>query len=306
MSPAFEKTRRLGLGTVQFGLDYGVANKSGRVNVDEAARIVEAASRSGLQVLDTAYSYGSSEQVLGTLLHPDHRFRIITKTVTCRGPIVTAAHGIQIQLAFRQSLKRLNQSSVYGLLVHDADDLLKPGSHHIVAALRQLQSEELVEKIGFSAYTSDQVDRIIEYFHPDIVQIPLNVLDQRLVQSGTLTRLRHRGVEIHARSIFLQGLLLMDPNDLDPYFAPVRGHLMRIGDIIGQTRMQRLSAALRFVFDQETIDMAVVGVCSQRELLEVIDALVAPSKAIPFGEMALNDPKYVDPRNWRPAETAPA
>ena len=106
------------------------------------------------------------------------------------------------------------RGNVYGLLAHHADDLLVPGGRRVFEEMQRLLEEGLVRKIGVSVYSGQQIDSILELYTPDIVQLPLNLFDQRLLESGHLEKLKRRGVEIHARSVFLQGLLLIEPDQV--------------------------------------------------------------------------------------------
>jgi aryl-alcohol dehydrogenase-like predicted oxidoreductase len=205
---------QLGLGTVQFGGDYGVSNPGGRTPPDEVARILALAEREDIGLLDTAALYGDSEAVLGGALRRGHKFRIVSKTLKFDAARISQADASALRAGFENSLRRLRQDRLYGLLVHAAADLLRPGGELLWAALNELKREGLVEKIGVSVYTGEDIEAILLRFRPDLVQLPLSVLDQRLIAGGQLARLKAQAVEIHARSIFLQGLLLMEDAEL--------------------------------------------------------------------------------------------
>src|SRR5205085_51237 len=165
---------KLGLGTVQFGLDYGISNATGRPAEAEVQTILSGAAAAGVRILDTATAYGESEAVLGRLTRPDDEFRIVTKI-----PRVTSIEAIAD--TFAQSLQRLQRSSVYGLLLHDADDLLSAHGDRVFAQLRKLQQEGRTQKIGVSTYTPEQVDSLLPRYEFDLIQVPLNLFDQRLI-----------------------------------------------------------------------------------------------------------------------------
>jgi len=290
---------RIGLGTVQFGLDYGISNSGGRVPFDEVERILGRAATLGIKVLDTAALYGVSEETLGKILGPEHPFHIVTKTLKVAADQVTDADAVSLVHTFDRSLTRLRQRSVYGLLCHDADDLLKPGGHRLVQAMQQLKDERRVTKIGVSIYTGEQLDGVLGLFSPDLVQLPINVLDQRLIEDGWLTRLQNIGAEVHARSVFLQGLLLMKPATLDSYFNPVRSRLESYLGSLSDKGATPLEGALQFALSQSEINTILVGVCSRTELEEVRSASMRPGlPGFDFRRWAVDDPRFVNPTQW--------
>lgn len=287
--------QRLGLGTVQWGGDYGVSNSSGRTPPAEVANILAAAAKLGIRVLDTAALYGQSEQVLGQNdLDP---FRVVTKTVRFDRAVIGSDDGARMLAGFDESLAKLQRASVYGLLVHNADDLLADGGEILVRCLERLRSEGKVQKIGVSIYSGDQVAGLLSRFTPDLVQLPVSVLDQRLIHGGQLELLKSRGVEIHARSVFLQGLLLMDPASVPRYFEPLRPLLMRWHATARAAGMTPAQAALAFVSSLPQIDCVLVGVESALQL----DQCAADfARGTPFDarELACTDPAFINPSMW--------
>src|SRR5262249_17350751 len=157
--------------------------------------------------IDTAPLYGGSEESLGRALRAGDAFAIVTKTPWF-GPGGVPANAEALTSAFQASLDRLRQERVYGLLVHRASDLLGPEGDDLFEAMRRLKQLGRVAKIGVSIYDARELEGVLARHQPDLVQLPLNVLDQRLLAGGQITRLKSAGVEIHARSAFLQGLLL--------------------------------------------------------------------------------------------------
>jgi len=289
---------RIGLGTVQFGLDYGVSNPSGQVSPDEVARILELAAERGCRYLDTAALYGSAETVLGHVLPRQHQFRIVTKTLKVSGEIVTDADVERLHRGFLQSLERLECDSVYGLLVHDADDLLKPGGDKLAELLSTLRSDALVEKVGVSAYHRDQIDRVRQVMNLKLVQIPINIFDQRLIGDNWLSDLHRGGVEIHARSLFLQGLLLMLPEQLDSRFNPIKEHIRAYRRALEEADLTPLQAALRFGLELETIDTLILGTCSRDELAQIYQESSRSAGSFNFSAWAVDDPTLITPALW--------
>ena len=185
------------------------------------------------------------------------------------------------------------------MLIHHADDLLVPGGELLIEAMERCVSRGLVSKIGVSVYTAEQIDGVLRRFEPGIVQLPVSILDQRLIHSGHLAELRRVGAEIHARSVFLQGLLLMAPLSLPAYFEPIRVHLARYFDFLAAHGLTPLEAAIRFVSAMKEVDTMVVGVCSTGQLRAIGAVVQKPGPALPdMRGFGLADPEFVNPSRW--------
>lgn len=287
--------QKLGLGTVQWGGDYGVSNSSGRTPPGEVANILAAAGKLGIRVLDTAALYGQSEQVLGE--NDLDSFQIVTKTLRVDRALIGSDDGERMLATFEESLTKLRCSSVYGLLIHNADDLLAQGGDILVRCLERLKGEGKVHKIGVSIYNGDQVAPLLARFTPDLVQVPISVLDQRLIHGGQLELLKSYGVEVHVRSVFLQGLLLMDPASTPRYFEPLRPLLMRWHATAREADMTPAQAALAFVRTLPQVDCVLVGVESARQLDQCAGDF-ARGGSFDARALACTDPAFINPSMW--------
>ena len=273
---------QLGLGTVQFGQAYGISNIHGKVSRAEAAEILLRAATDNIRILDTAASYGESERVLSSL--NTGSFRIITKTIS-------AKHGLASVVArARASAEKLKADT---LLVHAAADLEHEG---LWPALQSLKSEGIFRKIGISAYAADRPAHLAARYEPDVMQLPISLLDQRLVRDNTLATLKNIGVEVHARSIFLQGLLFLE--QLPEKLAHVAGRLAVIREAIAELGVTPLEAALSFILQQTNVDVALVGVTSLAELGEIIAVAAKPVPDLGWASFAIEDEVALTPSLW--------
>jgi len=290
---------KLGLGTAQFGLAYGVTNARGLVPATEAQAIVGMALAAGIDLFDTAAAYGDSEGVLGPALESRDDVRIVSKLPALSSDRIGEAEIEQCRAVLRRSLALLQRRSIYGLLLHGSDDLRKPGAERLVALLEELRRAGTVVKIGVSAYDRAQIDLALDRLPLDAVQVPVNLLDQRLLQDGTLDRLKRRNVEVHARSAFLQGALLAEPTRLPGHFAPYLDRLRAVGVAAERAGLSRLTLCLRFVLDQPAIDRVIVGVTGVGELQQILAAAV-DATPLPDGlaTLASGDPRLVNPALW--------
>lgn len=280
---------KLGLGTAQFGMDYGVSTIAGRTSAEEVRHVLVDARACGVLVIDTAPAYGESERVLGAAGVAG--FDVVTKV-----PAGSDAEAAEIAL-FR-SLGLLGISRAYGLLAHSADDLIGDGGEALYRRMRELKARGAVEKVGASVYSGAQIDALLARYELDLVQMPVNVFDQRLVRDGHLAKLRAREVEVHARSAFLQGLLLMDPEKVPPHFDPWRDTLRAYRAWLAAREFTPVQAALGFVVGLPEVDAVICGVNDDAQFHELC-ALAAPLPAEEFAEWAQDDPALLDPSQWR-------
>jgi aryl-alcohol dehydrogenase-like predicted oxidoreductase len=289
------QANRLALGTAQLGQRYGVANRTGRPDLAEAAGILAEARAAGIDTIDTAMAYGDSEKVLGRV--GVSGLRVVTKLSPLPAdPVADLAGTLRRDVA--ASLERLGAISVYGLLLHRPSDALGPQGPALIDALRGLQRDGLVQKIGASIYDPAELEALTRAFDIGIVQAPYNVLDRRLETSGWLRRLVRAGVEVHTRSAFLQGLLLLE--ERPPQFAAWRGTWSRWNSWLAEQRLTALSAALGFVLRNPDIDRVVVGVETAAQLRGIVaETDVAPVE-VP-AELASVDLDLIDPSRWKRA-----
>jgi aryl-alcohol dehydrogenase-like predicted oxidoreductase len=289
----------LGLGTVQFGLDYGVSNHEGRPSEEEVRKILALAGERKLLVLDTAAAYGDSETVLGRCLPRNVSFRVVTKTRPLRECLNTVGAKAWVRKGLVRSLDRLRLESVDALLVHHAGDLLGPYGDDVYAELMDAKRFGWVRRIGVSAYSGADIDAVLHRYDIDLIQIPLNVFDQRLLSGGQLARLKQRAVEVHVRSIFLQGLLLIDPTATPAYFEPIRQKLLDWHHALKARNMTPVEGAFAFARSLDA-DVVLVGVVNALQLAaNCEDFRLAQGIGLDFAGFALDDDALVNPSRWK-------
>lgn len=290
---------KLALGTAQFGMVYGISNKYGQTPQKEVAEILATAEQSGVELLDTATGYGQSEKILGKTLSKCNTFKIVTKTPHLKRRVIGRSEVEYVQTAFEKSLHYLCQDTLYGLLVHNPDDLLVKGGALLFDNIRRLKDKGYIQKIGVSVYYGKQLDNILERYEIDIVQIPLSIFDQRFLRDGYLSQLKSLGVEVHARSIFLQGLLVMPIAEIPPFFLPFMPLVQRYHRLMNEYNVPLQAGALNFVKQIDEIDYFVVGVCTKQQLIENIKIYNGPSPlTLDYRAFACEHDYLLNPCNW--------
>ena len=247
---------RLALGTVQFGLDYGIANTSGQVSAAEANNILSICEQEGIDLLDTASLYGNSETVLGQLLASrSGKFKVVSKLPDCSAE--------EVRKAFGDSLEHLQQEKLYGYLIHHYGHWEK--NLGIFDELQALREENKVDKVGFSLYHPQEAMTLLDRgIVPDLVQVPFSLFDQRF--NEVFSALKAAGTEIHVRSVFLQGVYFMNPENLPEHLLPAKRHLMHLGQVAKREGLSIADLCLNFALGQPLIDRVVIGVDSSKIL----------------------------------------
>lgn len=286
---------KLGLGTVQWGCQYGISNQVGKTSLEEVGLILERARVSDVATLDTASLYGDAESALGA--HSLSAFKVITKTARFGTNSITPDNASLLRSTYLNSLSKLRLGVAYGLLVHGANDLLVPGGHLLLDELIELKHQGLVQKIGVSVYDSNELDAVLALWKPDIVQLPVSVFDQRLIASGHLKKLKALDVEVHARSVFLQGLLLMAPQSIPAFFSPIMGLIGRWHDATRAQSMSPAEAALSFIRDLPEVDTVLVGVESTSQFDEILRSFSIERTFIGDG-LSCDDARFLNPGLW--------
>jgi aryl-alcohol dehydrogenase-like predicted oxidoreductase len=281
---------RLALGTVQFGMPYGVANQRGQVPSGEVAAILERARASGIDTLQTAIGYGESERTLGEI--GVRGWNVITKLPALPDGVDPASWARDSVI---KSVERLRIPRLSTLLLHRGADLLSERGAVLYTELRRLRSEGVFATLGVSIDSPDELDALIPQFEIGHVQSPLNVVDRRLVRSGWLARLTELGIEVHARSLFLQGLLLLDARP---------AHFRRWNAIweswerwLGDSGLTPLQACLGFGLAHRQLSRLLVGVDTVGQLDEVVAHASSTGVEPPSG-LECDDPELVEPVRW--------
>jgi aryl-alcohol dehydrogenase-like predicted oxidoreductase len=285
---------RLALGTVQFGIPYGVSNQQGQVSLGMATDILKHAWAAGVNTLDTAIAYGDSEDHLGKI--GVESWQVISKLPEL--PIGTANILNWVEESVDGSLKRLQIPRLYGLLLHRPQQLLGSEGRALYDALNALKKKGLVSKVGVSIYDPNELEALCSRFSFDLVQAPFNVLDRRLERSGWLSRLKEIGIELHVRSVFLQGLLMMSPSARPIYFERWHPFWEQWEQWLANTGSTPLQGCLGYVLSKTEIDRVLVGVDCLLQLQEILAAIAGEWKNPP-DNLCCDDPDLINPARWQ-------
>ena len=265
-----EPASKLAIGTAQFGMPYGIANQNGKVHGDEIAAILELAWGKSIYTLDTAKAYGSSEESIGNYLkhRPNSKWTIITKVTDNNKKFVDQIQYSTEKLTIPPSV----------VLAHSADLFF---NDDFQKELAEAKNRKIIPKVGVSLYSEDEINKVMEsYFKPEVIQLPLNMLDSRLYRRGILSELRDNGIEIHVRSAFLQGLFYLPDSDLNNRFYDAVPYLEKLKSIAEKAGLSLAELSLLWLVSLEEVSKVIIGVDNVAQLkahLETLKKKVNPS-----------------------------
>lgn len=284
---------KIALGTVQFGMEYGVANQAGRVPLADVKGILELAASKGIDTLDTAIAYGDSETVLGQA--GVEQWHVVTKLPAVPDGVTDITAWVTNQI--EASLNRLGIRQLHGVLLHRPDQLLGKDGKSLAYALQHLKEVGYTRKIGISAYSPEEIDNLIGVLHLDLIQAPLNILDRRLIVSGCAKRLKDQGTEVHVRSTFLQGLLLIPESKRPEKFQRWNPLWTRWHKWLRDSSLTAVQACLAYVMSAQEVDRVVVGVDSLTQLKEILTSSHTDLVTPPDWDQ-LVDADLINPSCW--------
>lgn len=273
---------KLVLGTVQFGLQYGV-NSAGRPSEDAVKDILAEAAKGGIATLDTSSAYGNSEEILGECITPNENFKIVSKYP--KGETTVGE-------MFNSSLKRLNVEKLYGYLLHHFE--VYKNNPQVWDEFVALKESGKVQKIGFSLYYPDELELILKNGSPfDIIQVPFNIFDKKFLP--LMKELHEKGVEIHVRSTFLQGLFFKDRNALPEKLQPMKKYLLQLDEFSKKRGLSISEIALNYNLQKPYIDGVLIGVDNVEQLQMNLNSVKDTPVDI---EIEIKEQELLNPVNW--------
>lgn len=284
--------KRIALGTAQFGMNYGIANRTGKVRDHEIASILDTAASSGCDTLDTAPVYGDSEKILGN--YGVSGWKVISK-IPSLPPDLREVRGY-VTKSVEESLKNLKIPSLHTLMVHNSKDVTGDAAEELFHVMGSLKNEKLIENMGVSVYDPINLNMLCARFAFDVVQAPLNLIDRRFLDS--IPTMNNAGIQVHLRSIFLQGLLLIKQEDLPKKFQPWISAWLSFHNWLRHEKLTALRACLGFALSIPGISKIIVGVDSAEQFEQIRDAVALGSIDRVPADIQVSDERFVNPTNW--------
>ena len=284
---------KIALGTANFGQKYGLSKKNIKSN-KRIEKILKFSNSSNINLIDTSSNYGSSEILLGK--NSLKNFKLVTKIKTSIKEKKSNNLENIIYKKVEKSLLKLNTKKLYAILLHDINDLKGNRKHLIIKVLKKLKKKKLVSKIGISIYDPKELDFIWSFWKPDIVQCPFNILDQRIFKSGWLNRLIKNRVEVHVRSIFLQGLLLKNEKTVPKEFKKWNNIFRKWNKYCNEENISKLQACINFIKFFKKISYVVVGFENISQIKKITEYFNNNKKK--YISLTSSATKLINPRLW--------
>ena len=285
---------KLILGTVQFGLNYGINNKEGKPTFEKVKDTLDFAYNKGICLLDTAEAYGDSQKRIGDYHKlTSNKFNIITKFSPKRTDL-----SLNIIERVNENLKTLNIDYLYSYMFHSFDDY-KKYFFSFKADLICLQKEKKIKKIGVSLYSNEEIIEVLKNDQIDLIQLPFNLLDNSNQREKILLKAKSKNIEIHPRSVFLQGLFFKDFNKVSGSLLDFRQELNKLNNLVSKDRMNDL--ALNYVCSKDYIDGVLLGVDSVDQLksnIYCIESNTTKDVICEVDKIDIINNKMLNPANW--------
>jgi aryl-alcohol dehydrogenase-like predicted oxidoreductase len=285
---------RIVLGGAQLGLPYGILNGGETLSREEVARILDTAVDRGIDSIDTAIAYGQSESIIGET--SQNRFNIISKLPPLPVDISNVSEWVHSQV--QGSLSRLKCTSLDALLLHHPQDLTGAQGAELYAAIGSLMAEKMIHRFGVSIYSPDDLEGIIDTFEIHVVQAPLNVFDRRIL--GVTDQLSALDIEVHVRSVFLQGVLIASPQDRPHRFEPWSEHFALFDEWVHSSGLSAMACCMGFALQQPGIAKLVIGTTSAESLDEIMNSIPNSVLEVPT-HLQSSVEQLIDPRFWNAA-----
>lgn len=287
---------KLILGTVQFGLDYGINNHRGKPEESEVFKILDLAFQNSISILDTAEAYGNSHERIGAYhKQSNNRFTIVTKFSSKRTDLpANLTHRIQ------QNIEVLQVPSLYAYMYHSFSDFETFYPEH-KKHFQYLKSQGIIQKFGVSVYTNEEIEKLLAYDTFDLIQIPFNLLDNNSQRLDVLKRAKNKGLEIHTRSVFLQGLFFKELNSYAGALISLKPYVDQLNHLCSEHNMQLKDMALNYCIQQKNIDRVLIGVDTSIQLQENLQSLqyvLHESILHKIDSIMVKNTEMLNPGNW--------
>lgn len=287
------KQSKIIIGTAQLGLKYGIANKTGKMKISEIKKIKNIATNKGVNFFETAHSYGSSEKILGSIGMKN--MNVITKLPLVMPKIKTKKW---LDLSIQNSMKNLKIKKLYAVMIHNSKQLNGKRGLELFNSLSELKKMNKIKKIGVAVYTVDELKKLLKKFKFDLVSIPYSVFDERFTNSGLINRMKKMNIDIYARSIFLQGLLLMKKNERPKIFKKYEQLLNQWDHFIKKNKLSKIEYCLNFVLNNPNINKVILGFDNHIHFKNVLKSI--RGSGIPLVKFNSTDTsKIIDARKWK-------
>ena len=284
---------KLCFGTANFVNNYGILKKKNNFPQKKIKNILELLKKNKINNIDTAISYKNVEKKIGHFNLKS--FSIFTKLPKLPKKCIDIKKWSLMNINY--SLNNLNKKRLPGVFIHHSEDLIGKNKIKLYEALIFLKRKKLINKIGVSIYNFNTLDKILNEFKIDMIQVPFNILDRRLITKNYLNKIKKKKIQIHVRSIFLQGILLTNIKKMPKKFLKWKNLFKAWHTWLERNRLSKLQACLNFILSFKQIDLIIFGACSKTQIEQIINTVNRSTKLYPKNIIS-NNLQLIDPRQW--------
>ncbi len=279
------------LGTVQFGMNYGISNKIGKPSSKEVGEILNFAYDNGISTVDSADGYGDALEILGNYNHNNTRkYNLNTKFKACE---------LELNTQLDISLQKMNADSINVYYYHSFEDYICYPAYKEQLSL--LKDRGKIKRIGLSVYENIQFKKACEDESIDVIQVPYNLLDNQSQKGALINLAKNNGKQIQVRSVFLQGLFFLPISKIPAKLKSLIPYLKKVHEISKVANISIGQLALNYTLQQEGVDHVIIGV----ESLDQLKSNIFHSKQrIPvdiiqaIDRINVQHPEMLYPKNW--------
>ena len=283
--------KRIVLGSANFFSGYGIRKSKG-ITVKELNKIYKILISNNINLIDTAFSYNGSEKKIA-------KSKLRKLNISTKISLLNYNNKVPIAILnlVKKSLNKLKKNFFYSVYFHNSKDLLGPNGQQFYEEIIQLKKKKLIKKIGVSVYYKEELEQLLNRYSFDIVQIPINIFDRRFIKKNYLLKLKKKGMEIHARSIFLQGILLSSNKFLPKYFKKWSKLFQKWDKWNMSNQQKKILTCISFIKNIKHIDKIIIGVSNSAQIKEIIK--LSEIKKIKYPKNIFSNSKnLIDPRFW--------
>tara|TARA_B100000767_G_scaffold88407_1_gene84915 strand:+ start:719 stop:1597 length:879 start_codon:yes stop_codon:yes gene_type:complete len=290
------KKNKFILGTAQFSKSYGLIGKK-KLLIPDIKKILKYVIKKRIYSLDNSLNYTGSQKKISLLKKKN--WQIITKLKFSKKNLIKKDKKFLKSYVLKKimlSKKELNIQKFDVLLINNFEIFNYNSKKKIYQILKSIKKEKIINKFGYSIYNFKKLDKTIKDFCPDVIQCSYNIFDRRLNDKKLIKLIKKKRVEIHARSIFLQGLLLCSLNHVPKKFQKWKKIFLKWEKWTKEKKITKLEACLSFAFSNKHINKVVIGVKDVTELREILNTKIY--KKIRFPSFLMKDKNLIDPYKW--------
>lgn len=293
----FQLSKKIIIGGAQLGTSYGISNIK-KQTIANSKKLIDLCIKKDIKIIDTAIEYKTNYKIIN-YISKKKKFKIITKLPHRQKKQNLKKYIKELENIILNYLSQYNIKKFEVLLVHRAEDLLRLNGDLIYKKINDFKNKNLTKKIGISVYDANSCIDILNKFDFDVVQLPINIFNNSFLTSKILDKIKKKNIEIHARSLFFQGLIFIDPNNLNSYFNKVKEKFFEFDKDCNHSKIEKIKQCIYFIEQIPQIDKYIIGFNNNIQLQEFLNINFQKNNLLNFKKYIINESKFINPSKWK-------